>query len=102
MINTVYFEMYSEAVAQRCSVKKLFLKISQNSQENTCARFSFLKKLQADVCNFIKKETLAQVLSCEFCENFKNTFLYRTPAVAASDVLCSRSSPSYRPLNIAT
>ena len=27
-----------EAVAQRCSVKKVFLRISQNSQENTCAR----------------------------------------------------------------
>ena len=26
--------------------KKLFLKISQNSQENTCARVSFLIKLQ--------------------------------------------------------
>ena len=26
------------------------------------------------VCNFIKKETLAQVLSCEFCEISKNTF----------------------------
>ena len=25
-------------------------------------------------CNFIKKETLPQVLSCEFCEIFKNTF----------------------------
>ena len=23
----------------------------------------------------MKKETLAQVFSCEFCENFKNTFL---------------------------
>ena len=30
----------AEAVAQRCSVKKVFLKISQNSQENTCARVS--------------------------------------------------------------
>ena len=37
----------TEAVAQRWSVKKLFLKISQNSQENTCARVSFLIKLQA-------------------------------------------------------
>ena len=35
-------------------------------------------------CNFIKKETLAQVLFCEFCEIFKNTFCYRTPLVAAS------------------
>ena len=25
--------------------------------------------------NFIKKESLAQVFSCEFCEIFKNTFL---------------------------
>ena len=29
------------------------------------------------------KETLAQVLSCEFCEISKNTFFYRTPLVAA-------------------
>ena len=26
-----------------CSVKKVFLKISQNSQENTCARESFFR-----------------------------------------------------------
>ena len=31
-------------------------------------------KLQAEGCNFIKKETLAQVFSREFCEIFKNTF----------------------------
>ena len=30
------------AVAQTCSVKKLFLKTSENSQGNTCARASFL------------------------------------------------------------
>ena len=34
------------------------------------------------VCSFIKKETLAQVFSCEFCEISKNTFSYRTPSVA--------------------
>ena len=34
-----------EAVAQRCSVKQLFLEISPNSQENTCARVSFLNKV---------------------------------------------------------
>ena len=27
----------AEAVAQKCSVKKVFLQISQNSQENICA-----------------------------------------------------------------
>ena len=36
-----------EVVVQTCSVKKMFLETSQNSQENTCARASFLIKLQA-------------------------------------------------------
>ena len=36
-----------EAVDQKCSVKKVFLEISQNSQENTFARASLLIKLQA-------------------------------------------------------
>ena len=36
-----------EAVVQRCSVKKVFLEISKNPQENTCDRVSFLIKLQA-------------------------------------------------------
>ena len=31
---------------RRCSVKKLFLEISQNSQEKICARESFLIKFQ--------------------------------------------------------
>ena len=55
-----------EAVVQRCSAKNVFCK----------------KRPQA--CNFIKKETLAQVFSCEFCEISKNTFLQKTPLVAAS------------------
>ena len=52
----------------------MFLEISRNSQENTCARVSFLIKLP-EACNFIKKETLTQVFSYEFCEIFKSTFL---------------------------
>ena len=44
-----------EAVTQKCSVKKLFLEISQNSQENTCPRVSFLIKLQASAHICIKK-----------------------------------------------
>ena len=34
-------------------------------------------------CNFIKKETLAHVFSCEFCKVFKDACYYRTPLVAA-------------------
>ena len=29
---------------------------------------------EVEACNFIKKETLAQVFSCGLCENSKNTF----------------------------
>ena len=63
---------------QRCSIKKLFLKFSQNSQGNTCARVSFLIKLQVEPCNFVKKETLTQAFSCEFCEIYNNTFFTKT------------------------
>ena len=65
------------SVAQRCSAKEVFLEISQNSQENTCARVSIF---------------LEQVLSCEFCEISMDIFSYKTPLVAASDNICLRGS----------
>ena len=37
------------------------------------------KENTGQACNFIKKESLAQVFSCEFCEISKNTFFHRTP-----------------------
>ena len=64
IIVSTSFYFNSEAVVRTCSVKKVFLEISRNSQENTCTRVSFY---------FIKKETLTQVISCEFCEISKNT-----------------------------
>ena len=69
----------SEAVVQSCSLKKVLLEVSQNSQENTCARASFLIKLQA--------WALAQLFSSEFCELSKSSFFHRTPLVAASTLL---------------
>ena len=60
-----------------CSIyKKVFLKLSQNSQENTCTGASFLTKL--------KKKTLAQVFSWKFCEICKNTFFTKHLQVTAS------------------
>ena len=52
----------------------MFLKTSQNSQENICVRVSFLVKLQASACNYIKKDTLAQTFPWEFRKTYKNTF----------------------------
>ena len=60
----------TDAVARKCSVKKVFLEILQNSQENT----------------FFKKETLSQVFSCKFCEISKNTYSYITPQETASEI----------------
>ena len=50
----------SEATSRGVLYKMVLLEISQNSQENTCARTSFLIKLQVEAGNFIKKEALAQ------------------------------------------
>ena len=49
--------MKSEAVIRRCSVKKVFSEILQNSQKNTCARDSFSKNSLWHRCfpvNFVK------------------------------------------------
>ena len=84
LISCSWIPPRAEAVARRCSVKKVFLEILQNSQENICARVSFLIKSQSRACSFIKKETLAQMFYCEFCKVSKNTFSYRTHTVAVS------------------
>ena len=45
----------------------------------------FCKKgIQPEACNFIEKETLAQVFSCEFCKTSTNHISYKTPPVTAS------------------
>ena len=49
-----YLSCFSEAATKGVLCKKLFLEISQNSQENACARVSYLINLQAKACNFIK------------------------------------------------
>ena len=51
-----WYLIWMEAVVQRCSVEKVFLEISQNSQENTS----------------------------EFCEISNNIFLHRNTSGAAS------------------
>ena len=91
---------FTEAVVQRFSVKKVFLKISQNSEEDTCARVSFLIKLQAwDLAPaallknrlFLTPALYSKrdLFSCEFCEISKNTFFYGTSPMATSEVGCN-------------
>ena len=49
----------------------------------------FFDKVAGAACNFIKKESLAKVFSCEFCKIFKNTFFHRSPLVAASELIAA-------------
>ena len=47
-------KLWSDRSSHRCSVTKVFFGISQNSQENTCARVSFLKEsCRPEARNFI-------------------------------------------------
>ena len=43
---------------QRCSVKKAFLKISPNSQENSCSRISFFHLMRGKEKNWDKLENV--------------------------------------------
>ena len=65
--------------------RKVFLKIFQKSQKNVCARTSFIIELQAETCNFIKKETLTLVFSCEFWEKLSS--YYRCSFSTATKIL---------------
>ena len=58
--------IYPQKQPPKVFCKKRFLKNSQNSQKNTCV--FFLVSCSSQVCNFIKKETVAQMFSGEFYE----------------------------------
>ena len=52
----------------------------------------FFNKVAGLACNFVKKESLAQVFFCEFCEISKNTVFYRTLQVASSKIIVFKKS----------
>ena len=66
-------QKFKYLTTDRSSYRRCSKKFRTNLQQNSCARASFLIKLQAGVTALFKKETLAHVLSCEFCEISKNT-----------------------------
>ena len=62
-------------------LKRCSYKFTKFTRQGLCQILFFNKR---KACTFIKKETLAQVFSCEFCETSKNTFSPRASPVAAS------------------
>ena len=87
----VKLQAFTEAANRGGLYKKVFLeRCSQNSQENTCVRDSILIKLQVLVC---KKDTLAQVFSCEFSEiSSKNNFFAEHLQTTASNLSFSEAT----------
>ena len=55
-----------------CVLSKSFSqKFHKNHRKTPVPESLFLKSCRSEACNFIKKETLAQVFSCEFYENLR-------------------------------
>ena len=72
------FLPWAEAIARRCSVKKVFLEILQNSQENACARVSFLNKFQGWGLKIIKKSFWHSCSPVNFAKFLRTSFWQNT------------------------
>ena len=83
MINFLHHD-FKEAGPRNCSLK-VFLKYSQNVQENSSIRVSLNQNegWSFQVCQFIKRDTPVQVFSCDF----KNTFFVENLRTVASFVV---------------
>ena len=67
---------------QRCSIKKMFLKISQYPQETPALESLFRKVAGLQACSFMKKR-FQHRCSCEYCEIFKTTYFEKNLQKAA-------------------
>ena len=81
MLLKAFFVLHGEVLTGfKCSFKKqlpkLFNLVYLSFQIDSPLQLNKYKISQP--ANFIKKENLVQVLSCEFCEIYKNTFLQNT------------------------
>ena len=69
----LYFSEKSKGVPPKEFCKKRCSNISQNLQENTCARISFLIKLQAYPTTLLKKRLWHRCLSVRFTKFLRKT-----------------------------
>ena len=67
--------LLEEVVVQRCSVKKVFLEISQNSQENTCARVFFNEVAPLRPVTLLKKRFWHRCFPVNFVKFLRTRFL---------------------------
>ena len=79
--NGTGLEGATRGVLLRKGVLRSFAKLTGRHK---CHSLFFNKVYRPQACNFIKEETLAQVLSCEFSEISKNTFFTEHLRMTAS------------------
>ena len=72
----IFLFLFTEVATKGILQKRISLKVLQNSQEHLCQNLFFNTGAGLRPA---KKETLAQVFSCEFWKVFMNTFFNRTP-----------------------
>ena len=78
MVYTVLFRSSRPEVFYKKGVLGYFAKFTG---KHPCKSLFFNKVAGLTPETLLKKETLAQVFSSEFCDNSKNSFPYRTPRV---------------------
>ena len=77
---SIFRRNHSELFCQ----KDIYKNFAKYLCQKTPVPESFLNKIAGlRTTNLLKKEILAQLFSCEFCEILKNTFFYGTSLVAA-------------------
>ena len=64
----------TEAVVQRCSVKKMFLEIWQNLRWNICARLIFNKVASLSHANLLKKRLWHRCFHVNFVKFLRTSF----------------------------
>ena len=77
---TIFNISHYRSSHQSCSIKKVFLKISQNLQENTCAWVSCRQR----PTTLLKKRLWHRCFPVNFTKFLRTPFFNRTPLVTAS------------------
>ena len=90
-LSVVDCTFYKSTIKSNCILLLCHVRIRSSRQELFCKKGilrNFAKFTGKRLCQslFFKKETLAQMFSCEFYEIFKKFLSYRTSPVAASGV----------------
>ena len=73
-----HYSCDSRSSDQRCSLKKVFWKISQNSQKNTCAGVSLIKLQAFRPATLLKERLWHMCFPVNFAKFWRKSFLQNT------------------------